>query len=392
MSNALLFGVDTIALLKDPLSAFGRHAGKLPNIVRASCPIYCVPEIDEMLMTNRDNIFTLNKEVDILCSNQSDGIITNLIGHNMMRHYGADPHRERKIISLTLSNKTVQTDWAKQFKAATQKILTGLARKSTADLLKDFAILISGEALNAITDLTQMIRQNMDRLSQEVIDCRANYTGDPELAAPFNYCTASSDAHNSDGIAGWLKGDNISIIVQQRAGLSNAQQHADAKLTIAGVQNDLRDAVAGTLWAILERNTVLEAIHPATLSYLQGFQEFTPWISPIGMSPRQIAKPYHYNGVDFVKDTRAFLVFSFAKRGETYFVGQNQFDPWRDKSKSIHFGTDLHFCAGAWASGALIVKVALPMIIDAFPSMRLNRFVEFNGWAFRGPLKVHVTW
>ena len=110
------------------------------------------------------------------------------------------------------------------------------------------------------------------------------------------------------------------------------------------------------------------------------------------MSPRRIAKPYHYSGVDFVKDARAFLMFSSANCDETYFDDPNQFDPWRDTSKSIPFGAGPHFCAGAWASRSLIVNVALPMILDAFPKMTLNGSVEFNGRAFRGPLKVPVTW
>ena len=134
--------------------------------MRASCPVDCVPEIDELLITNREDIFTLKKKIDILCSHHSDGIMTNLLGQNMMRHDGAAHRTERKAISPTLFTKTVQTDWAMQFKAVTQKILTGLAPESTADLVKDFAIAISGEALNAITDLTQMIWQDMDRVSQ----------------------------------------------------------------------------------------------------------------------------------------------------------------------------------------------------------------------------------
>ena len=102
-------------------------------------------------------------------------------------------------------------------------------------------------------------------------------------------------------------------------------------------------------------------------------------------------KTLNYNGVDFVKDVRAFLIFSSASHDETYFDDPNQFDPWQDTSKSIPFGAGPHFCAGAWASRSLVVNVALPAIFDAFPNMAIYGSLEFNGWAFRDPLKVPVT-
>ena len=45
---------------------------------------------------------------------------------------------------------------------------------------------VSGEALKAITGLTQMTWQDMDQVSQGMIDGCANYTGDPEVEARCN--------------------------------------------------------------------------------------------------------------------------------------------------------------------------------------------------------------
>lgn len=182
------------------------------------------------------------------------------------------------------------------------------------------------------------------------------------------------------------------IAVQCRAGLSDAQLRANVKLAISGGQNEPRDAIAGILWALLERPEVQHALQSGTLGYLQVFEEFTRWISPIGMSPRRIAKPYRYNGIDFQPEDRVFLMFASANRDETYFEDPNLFNPWRDTSKSVPFGAGPHFCAGAWASRSLIVNVALPMIMEAFPKMALSGPVDFSGWAFRGPVKVPVIW
>ena len=66
-----------------------------------------------------------------------------------------------------------------------------------------------------------MTLQELDRVSQGMIEGCANYTGDPEEGAHCNDCTLSIDAHIRERVAWGLKNDDMSlIIVQQRAGLS----------------------------------------------------------------------------------------------------------------------------------------------------------------------------
>ena len=128
--------------------------------------------------------------------------------------------------------------------------------------------------------------------------------------------------------------------------------------------------------------------------WLQVFEEYARWISPIGMSPRRIAKPWAIRDVDFAVDDRVFLMFGSANRDEAYFSDADAFDLRRDTSKSIAFGAGPHFCAGAWASRAMIADVALPSIFARLPGLRLldESPVRVGGWAFRGLLNLPVTW
>ena len=151
-----MFNIETIAFLKEPYPFLER--------MRASCPIAYVPTLDAVLITKRDDVFTIEKKIAIFSAHQHNGPMSNLMGQNIMCRDGAAHQRERKVIFPTLSPKTVQTLWEAQFKATTQKILTRLAPKRTADLVKDFAMPLSGEALKAITGLTQMTWQDMDRV------------------------------------------------------------------------------------------------------------------------------------------------------------------------------------------------------------------------------------
>jgi len=66
----------------------------------------------------------------------------------------------------------------------------------------------------------------------------------------------------------------------------------------------------------------------------------------------------------------------------------------RDASKSIAFGAGPHFCAGAWASRAMVADVALPAIFARLRNLRIveDEPVRIGGWAFRGLLNLPVIW
>ena len=85
-------------------------------------------------------------------------------------------------------------------------------------------------------------------------------------------------------------------------------------------------------------------------------------------------------------------MFIFKNQDESIFEKPNAFNPRMDTAKFIIFGAAPYFCAGAQASKALILYVAVPMLVETFPSLTLRGEVIFNGWAFRGPIKVLVEW
>jgi cytochrome P450 len=112
------------------------------------------------------------------------------------------------------------------------------------------------------------------------------------------------------------------------------------------------------------------------------------------MSPRRIAKPWRIRDVEFEPEERVFLMFGSANRDEKHFPNADRFDISRDASKSVAFGAGPHFCAGAWASRAMIADVALPTVFSRLANLRLvgGEPVRVVGWAFRGLLNLPVTW
>ena len=385
MSDVPVYEIDPAAFWADPYPDLKR--------MRARGPVLRVPQLGATLLTRRDDIFDNEKKIEVFSSDQPGGLMTVLMGQNMMRKDGAAHMAERKAIFPTVSPKTVKQVWTDQFRAQTARILDDLVPRGGCDLVADYAMPVSGEALKSITGLTNMTAHEMNRVSQGMIDGCANYTGDPAIEANCHDCTTSID-HHIDGMIPVLDAapDHSLLSVQRQAGLSDEQVRANVKLAISGGQNEPRDAIAGTVWALLTHPDQLDLVRAGQVTWLRAFEEYARWISPIGMSPRRVAQAHELHGVTLELEDRVFLMFGSGNRDEDVFANPDVFDTGQDISAAISFGAGPHFCAGAWASKALIAEVALPMLFERFPDLRLAGAARFGGWAFRGPLSMPVAW
>lgn len=316
--------------------------------------------------------------------------MTVLMGENMMRKDGDAHMAERKQIFPALSPRTVRDVWTAAFRETTNDILQSLAPLASADLVRDYAMPVSGDALRALTGLASMTSEELDQCSQAMIDGCANYTGDPAVEARCHQGTSLIDTH-IDRMA--ADAPDCSILrVLLDAGQPMDQIRANIKLTISGGQNEPRDAIAGCVWALLSHPDEMAKLREGLVDWDQVFAEYVRWMSPIGMSPRRVAKPTEIDGVSFEPDDRVFFMFGAANRDPEHFDSPGRFDLSRDASAHIAFGAGPHFCAGAWASKALVAQVALPMLFDRMPDLRLAEPADIGGWAFRGLLNLPVVW
>lgn len=197
------------------------------EVLRREMPVAFVPELNATLITRRDDIFTVEKKIAYFSSDQPEGLMTRLMGQNMMRKDGAPHLAERKATFPTFSPKTVRNTWKDQFQDLTTAALQDIKPLGSADMAMDIAKRLSGEALVAMTGLYSMPWREMDRVSQGMIDGCANYSGDIEVEARCRDCTASIDQH-IDGMIPKLRDtpDHSLLSVQMEAGLSLEQTRA----------------------------------------------------------------------------------------------------------------------------------------------------------------------
>ena len=387
MSTAPRIDIDPAAFWADPYPMLAK--------MRKDAPIAFVPQLGSTLLTSRDDISISEKQIDVFSSHQPNGLMNVLMGHNMMRKDGDAHMSERAAMFPAVSPRTVRDTWVRQFQAHADRILDELVPQGKADLCKALALPLSAECLKDITGLTNMRYQDMDAWSQAMIDGIANYTGNKEVEARCHAATAGIDAAIDDMLPVVSETPNHSLLsVMIHGGMPEANVRHNIKLAISGGQNEPRKAIAGTIWALLMHPDEFARVRDGKVSWLQVFEEFARWISPIGMSPRRVAKAATVGGVDFAPEDRVFLMFGSANRDEAHFADAETFDLTRDTAKSIAFGAGPHFCAGAAASRAMIADVALPTVFARLKGLRLDDAepVRIGGWAFRGLFNLPVQW
>ena len=387
MSDAPPFSIDIDAFWDDPY----------PWLVqmRAETPIAFVPQLGATVLTKRDDIFACEKNIEVFSSHQPQGLMNVLMGHNMMRKDGEAHMAERRVYYPAVSVRAVRNVWMAAFRGHAQRILDALEPVGSGDLVKDYALPLSAESLKSITGLTNLRYQDMDACSQAMIDGIANYIGDPEVENRCHEATAMIDAAIDERLPAVRATPDSSLLsVMLAAGMPMESIRANIKLTISGGQNEPRDAIAGCIWALMTHPGQHEAVARGEASWVQVFEEYCRWISPIGMSPRRVARDHSFGGVAFEPEDRVFFMFGSANRDEDYFDQPDRFDVTRDTSKSIPFGAGPHFCAGAAASRALVAEVAVPMLFERLKDLRLadDIPVRLGGWAFRGLLNLPARW
>ena len=375
------------------ISKFKRNPYPDLQEMRAVNPICFVPQLNATMICDRASIYECEKNIEVFSSVQPRGLMTVLMGQNMMRKDGKEHLSERKTIFKTISPKTSRDHWKDKFETIADNIIDKIKELKSGDLLTLYARELSAECLKLVTGLTNMTATEMDRVSQGMIDGCSNYAGDSNIEDYCNDCTESIDAHINEIVGKVDRSADFSLISTMLTGNLNADQiSANIKLAISGGQNEPRDAIAGCIWAVL--NFELKELLLEKKNWDQLFNEYCRWMSPIGMSPREIAKDFSYNNYPFKKRDRVFLMFSSANRDEKVFADADKFDLERDCSKSIHFGAGPHYCAGASIASTMISTVALPKLFSTLPKLRLlyKEKYDFDGWAFRGITSLECEW
>ena len=108
---------------------------------------------------------------------------------------------------------------------------------------------------------------------------------------------------------------------------------------------------------------------------------------------RQARRDVTVGDVRIPAGSRLFLWLAAAGRDPSVFPEPDRFDPLRENARrTLTFGKGIHYCIGA-ALGKLETQVAVDLLADRFPGLRLVAGEEISfhpNIAFRGPMSLRV--
>ena len=148
MSNAPHFDIDVASFWADPYPALAK--------MRAEAPIAFVPQLGSTIFTRRDDIFVTreaHRRVLVASAGRTD---EHADGPQHDAQGRRRPSAERTAMFPAVSPRTVKDVWRGQFQAHADRILDELAPHGRADLVKAFALPLSGECLKHVTGLTNI--------------------------------------------------------------------------------------------------------------------------------------------------------------------------------------------------------------------------------------------
>ena len=177
--------------------------------------------------------------------------------------------------------------------------------------------------------------QDMDAWSQGMIDGIANYAGDPAVEARCHAATAGIDAAIDDMLPQCARRRRLrpalDIAARRHADGERARQHQARDQRAARTNRATPSPAPSGRCSRIPPNS--RALQAGDVRWLAAFEEYARWISPIGMSPRRIAKPHNVNGIDLEPETRVFFMFGSANRDESHFAAADRFDVTRDTAQ-----------------------------------------------------------
>ena len=173
------------------------------------------------MVTKRQDIFDNEKKVEIFSSIQPDGLMQKLMGQNLMRKDGDAHLNERKAIFPHSFSKNNQYHMERGVSKNCRTYFKKIKSQRKGDIISDYAMPLSAEALKLVTGLINMDFNEMNRVSQGMIDGIANYAGDKKIEENCHNCTESIDNHIEEIKSYLVKNPNNSLLSSQlRFGLN----------------------------------------------------------------------------------------------------------------------------------------------------------------------------
>lgn len=150
------------------------------------------------------------------------------------------------------------------------------------------------------------------------------------------------------------------------------------------------NAVGSLIHALLTHPEALERVRADRSLLPAAVEEGLRWNGPIGVLPRILPADAEWLGVKMPAGSTILAGLSAATRDPAVFDEPDRFDLERRIKHQLAFGWGQHYCLGAHLARAELV-VALDVLLERLPRMRLLEEPRFVGCVIRGPEQLRVA-
>jgi cytochrome P450 len=383
--------VDPAQLMADPYPSYER--------LRAEAPVVWVPVLNKYLVTTYAECHQVEMDQEIFSADVSGATMTRALGARpMLRKDGSEHTNDRKAINPTLRLKNITETWSPVFERNAGRYLEVLADAGpeTADLKRDYAAPVAAQNLIDLLGLPDVHIDEVRRWSRAFVAGVGNVLDDPAIWVRCDAARAELDQLLAELVPFYRAHPNASVTsALANSGLPFANVASNVKLMISGGMNEPQHVLATMVWTMHRHPDLRELVVADPALWPSVFDETLRWQSPIGMYPRETTRPVVLGGVELPAGASLGVVVASANRDRAQFgATADAFDVRRPKSFHLAFGSGVHLCAGHWAAKFSIGRIAAPMLLRRFPTLRVDmrRPTTWEGWVFRGITQLPVTW
>lgn len=382
-----LFDVTIAELMRDPYPAFDK--------VRALGSAVWVESARIHLVTRFDDIMTVERHHRIFTSENPQSLMNQVMGYSLMRK-DDEPHRiERAAVEPSFRPGVVKKHWGPRFQDIASDLIDGFRARGGGDLFGDFAAPLASLSLIDLLGLEGVAWRDIAEWSQALMDGVGNYQNDPDISSRAQRASEAIDIAIDRVMDKHRTEQNPSVlssIAFAQHPHSIDQIRANIKVIIGGGLNEPRDSILTTVLGLLQNPDQRAQAQANPKLFAAAFEEAVRWVSPIGMYPRRVSEDTVLGDTDLKEGDQLGICVGAANHDRNHFTDPEKFDLNRPRAQHLAFGAGPHFCAGTWVARQLVGEIAVPLLFNKLPNLRLDGPVQERGWVFRGPVSLPVCW
>jgi cytochrome P450 len=371
-----------VELSRDPYPVYRRLRDEGACVWLDAANRYVVPRWEDAVALDDRPEITAREEPSLM---------TRAMGKTMLRTDGDEHVRLRAPAQAPLRFRGFAARWGDMLEREAHALLEPLRDRGHMDVLREFAGPFAARTLKLLLGLHSARDPDLEFASQAFIDGIGNYADDADT---WERCERANRLVDEAITADWDRAEDGTVLraLIDAGTLSDDEVRANVKLFISGGLNEPRDVIATTLHALLadHEQEALAREDPENLA--KATEESLRWTSPIGMFPRVVHADTEIGGVELEAGTRIGVLIASANRDERHWEDPDRFDLRRATVRHLAFSRGPHVCPGAYVARQQVARAALPALL-ALPGIRLAADeVRYQGWVFRGPAHLDVTW